>query len=123
MKLGVKTFFSEEFLDAFADKADFFEIMAVEKNDYDFLKIDIEGAETVVIEDCADLLINVNNLFVEYHSFDGKEQKLDILLSILKKSGFRYYIYNFGNLSHHPFEEKKTYLGMDMQLNIYACRF
>ena len=89
----------------------------------DFLKIDIEGAETVVIEDCADLLINVKNLFVEYHSFDGKEQKLDILLSILKKSGFRYYIYNFGNLSHHPFEEKKTYLGMDMQLNIYACRF
>ena len=89
----------------------------------DFLKIDIEGAETIVIEDCADLLINVKNLFVEYHSFDDKEQKLDILLGILKKAGFRYYIYNFGNLSHHPFEEKKTYMGMDMQLNIYACRF
>jgi len=89
----------------------------------DFLKIDIEGAETIVMEDCADLLINVKNLFVEYHSFDGKEQKLDILLSILKKAGFRYYIYNFGALSHHPFEEKKTYLGMDLQLNIYACRF
>ena len=89
----------------------------------DFLKIDIEGAETVVMEDCADLLINVQNLFVEYHSFGDKEQKLDILLSILKKAGFRYYIYNFGALTHHPFEEKKTYLGMDMQLNIYACRF
>ena len=89
----------------------------------DLLKIDIEGAEVVVMEDCADLLINVKNLFVEYHSFDGKEQGLDILLSILKKAGFRYYIYNFGSLSHQPFEEKKTYLGMDMQLNIYACRF
>ncbi|MEK6726694.1 MAG: FkbM family methyltransferase [Deltaproteobacteria bacterium] len=89
----------------------------------DFLKIDIEGAETVVIEDCADLLINVKNLFVEYHSFSDKEQKLDTLLGILKKAGFRYYIYNFGVLSHHPFEEKKTYLGMDTQLNIYACRF
>ena len=89
----------------------------------DFLKIDIEGAETVVIEDCADLLINVKNLFVEYHSFSDKEQKLDILLGILKKAGFRCYIYNFGVLSHHPFEEKKTYLGMDTQLNIYACRF
>ena len=89
----------------------------------DFLKIDIEGAETAVMEDCADLLINVKNLFVEYHSFGDKEQKLDTLLGILKKAGFRYYIYNFGVLSHHPFEEKKTYLGMDMQLNIYACRF
>ena len=89
----------------------------------DFLKIDIEGAETVVLEDCADLLTNVKNLFVEYHSLGNKEQKLDILLSILKKAGFRYYIYNFGVLSHHPLEEKKTYLGMDMQLNIYACRF
>lgn len=89
----------------------------------DFLKIDIEGAETVVMEDCADLLINVKNLFVEYHSFGDKEQKLDILLGILKKAGFRYYIYNFGVLSHHPFEEKKTYLGMDMQLNIFACKF
>ena len=89
----------------------------------DFLKIDIEGAEMAVIKDCADLLINVKNLFVEYHSFSDKEQKLDTLLGILKKAGFRYYIYNFGVLSHHPFEEKKTYLGMDMQLNIYACRF
>jgi len=89
----------------------------------DFLKIDIEGVETVVVEDCADLLVNVKNLFVEYHSFDGKEQELGVLLDILKKAGFRYYIYNFGGLSHSPFEEKKTYLGMDMQLNIYACRF
>ena len=38
MKLGVKTFFSEEFLDAFADKADFFEVTAIVGNNYDFLK-------------------------------------------------------------------------------------
>jgi sugar phosphate isomerase/epimerase len=38
MKLGVKTFDSEFFLDFFINKADFFEIMAIEKNNYKFLK-------------------------------------------------------------------------------------
>ncbi|MEK7104540.1 MAG: FkbM family methyltransferase [Patescibacteria group bacterium] len=130
---GGETIFSSEGADAgrLADKNEMTKlatVMTTSLRSYlgrpvDFLKIDIEGAETVVIEDCANLLINVKNLFVEYHSFSDKEQKLDTLLGILKKAGFRYYIYNFGVLSHHPFEEKKTYLGMDTQLNIYACRF
>ncbi len=38
MKIGVKTFGDEKFLKHFEDKADFFEIMAVQKNDYSFLK-------------------------------------------------------------------------------------
>lgn len=38
MKIGVKTFDSENFLKHFENKADFFEIMAVQKNDYSFLK-------------------------------------------------------------------------------------
>jgi uncharacterized protein (UPF0276 family) len=38
MKLGVKTFKSGDFLKVFEDKVDFFEIMAVEKNNYDFVK-------------------------------------------------------------------------------------
>ncbi|MBS3078876.1 hypothetical protein J4218_02030 [Candidatus Pacearchaeota archaeon] len=38
MKIGVKTFSNEQVLEHFKDKVDFFEIMAVEKNDYDFLK-------------------------------------------------------------------------------------
>jgi len=38
MKIGVKTYDSEEFLKHFEDKADFFEIQALRKNNYDFLK-------------------------------------------------------------------------------------
>lgn len=37
MKFGVKTYDSEEFLDMFVDKSDFFEIQAIRKNDYSFL--------------------------------------------------------------------------------------
>lgn len=89
----------------------------------DFLKIDIEGAEYEVLNDCRDMLGNVRNLFVEYHSFSDQEQKLSEILKILKKAGFRYYIHHVGILSPHPFEEKRSYAEMDMQLNIYACRF
>lgn len=38
MKIGVKTFDSEKFLESFEDRADFFEIMALQRNDYSFLK-------------------------------------------------------------------------------------
>ena len=58
----------------------------------DFLKIDIEGAELAVLRDCADLLGNVRRLFVESHTFAGREQDLDEILRILRAAGFRYWI-------------------------------
>lgn len=88
----------------------------------DFLKIDIEGAETLVLEDCQDLLYNVKNLFVEYHSYLHDEQSLDRLLSILKKTGFRYVIQQHGVVSLNPFVQVKHQDGMDILLNISAYR-
>jgi len=38
MKFGVKTYDDESFLDVFSDKCDFFEVQAVQKNDYNFLR-------------------------------------------------------------------------------------
>ena len=38
MKFGVKTYDSEEFLDFFVDKCDFFEVQAIRGKDYSFLK-------------------------------------------------------------------------------------
>src|SRR5439155_19809328 len=40
----------------------------------DFLKLDIEGAEYEVFEDCREELRDVQNLFVEYHSPANSEQ-------------------------------------------------
>ena len=49
----------------------------------DFLKIDIEGAESEVLDDCRDTLRNVDHLFVEYHSDPQRPQALgDMLLTI-----------------------------------------
>jgi FkbM family methyltransferase len=89
--------------------------------DVDLLKIDIEGAEYEVIKDCADLLLNVKNIFVEYHSFSGKPQNLSGILRFLSNSGFRYHI-KPGYHVDQPFTDHASYIGMDNQVNIYAYR-
>ncbi|MDP1759954.1 MAG: hypothetical protein Q8L01_00585 [Candidatus Woesebacteria bacterium] len=38
MKIGIKTFDNPFFLESLKEKADFIEIMAIEGNNYDFLK-------------------------------------------------------------------------------------
>ncbi|MBK9398632.1 MAG: FkbM family methyltransferase [Saprospiraceae bacterium] len=87
----------------------------------DFLKIDIEGAEYDVIKDCAGQLHKAQNIFIEYHSMDDKTQQLGELLNILKVSGFRYHITE-AFTSKYPFIERKTMMGMDLLLNIYAYK-
>jgi FkbM family methyltransferase len=88
----------------------------------DFLKLDIEGAETVVLKDIAEDLDKVARIFVEYHSFVGQEQSLNEIIEILKEANFRLYISSPGISSKSPFVNIKVYSGMDMQLNIYGIK-
>ncbi len=88
----------------------------------DFLKLDIEGTETKVLEDCRELLKSVKNIFLEYHSFSKSPQTLDTILGILKEAGFRYQIHHIGVFSRHPFVERKILNDMDMQLNIFGFK-
>ena len=88
----------------------------------DFLKIDIEGAENEVLHDIKDLLVNVDRVFVEFHSFVGKEQMLPEILDILKKRGFRFNIHHIGVYSSNPFISIQDHSNMDLQLNIYGYR-
>ena len=89
----------------------------------DFLKIDIEGAEDVVIRDIEPLLGNVRNLFVEYHSKARLSQTLHEILTILTRAGFRYYIESSGVRSNRPFiSVRSNSLGLDNQMNIFAYR-
>ncbi|HKV41460.1 MAG TPA: FkbM family methyltransferase [Blastocatellia bacterium] len=87
----------------------------------DLLKIDIEGAETEVLRDCADHLETVNRLFVEYHSFASSRQTLDEIVSILNRAGFRLHIHT-PRPAPHPFVERNVDSGMDFQANIFAFR-
>ncbi|MCF0061103.1 FkbM family methyltransferase [Dyadobacter chenwenxiniae] len=93
------------------------------ENHIDFLKIDIEGAEKEVLNDCRDALSHVQNLFVEFHSYIGNPQGLAEIIQIFEENGFRYYI----DTNQHrlkPFTNYR-YRGndvMDLQLNIFGWR-
>ncbi len=88
----------------------------------DFLKIDIESAETDVLLECEVYLKNVEKIFIEYHSCINKPQTLSTILSILENNGFRYYIERIGVKSKQPFEFITNYVGFDNQLNIFGYR-
>jgi FkbM family methyltransferase len=87
----------------------------------DLLKIDIEGAEVAVLQDCVNELHRVKYLYVEYHSFTDQPQELDVLLRLLKESGFRYYIHRIGAFHEQPFVKVENTI-MDVQLDIHAIR-
>ena len=86
----------------------------------DFLKMDIEGAETDVLCELKNLK-KVKQLFIEYHSFSDSKQVLGHLLSTLTENGFRYYIHTQFS-SKQPLIKTELQLGMDSQLNIFAKR-
>lgn len=91
------------------------------RTDVDLLKLDIEGAETTVLADCASVLSNVERLFVEYHSFANSPQTLHELTAILTDAGFRIHM-QCPMFSPQPFVKRDVYLGMDFQANIFAFR-
>jgi FkbM family methyltransferase len=92
------------------------------KTDVDLLKLDIEGAEWEVLQECSASLSLVRNIFVEYHSFVGRKQELSGILEILGNAGFRVYVTVPGFHNVRPLWERRTYEGMDLQLNIFGCR-
>jgi FkbM family methyltransferase len=88
----------------------------------DFLKLDIEGAEYSVLEDCRDKLENVRNLFVEFHGNTNEPQQLDEILAWVKTAGFRYYITEASKIQAHPFVSKGSPNDFDVQLNLSCYR-
>jgi FkbM family methyltransferase len=110
----------------FAKKNQIITVKAVDLKKYlqqpvDFLKIDIEGAENVLIFDIADSLKNVKNLFLEYHGILDEEQNLGEILNLLKSKGFEYYIRVAGETIIHPFCNEKP-KSFNQQLNIFCYR-
>ncbi len=88
----------------------------------DLLKMDIEGAEYRVIKDCESKLGQIENIFIEYHSMEGEEQKLEELLLILKRNGYRYHLSESFS-REKPFVDKKLIDNrIDMAINIYGYK-
>jgi FkbM family methyltransferase len=60
----------------------------------DLLKIDIEGAEWPVLEDCAGLLDNVRALAIEVHEFDPTHRQTGAIIELLGRAGFTFAMSN-----------------------------
>jgi FkbM family methyltransferase len=86
----------------------------------DFLKIDIEGAETDVIPHIESCFDRIDKVFVEFHSFKNSQQKIESVIGILSKH-YRLYIDNPSFRNEPFFPSKKDNL-MDLQLNIFAYK-
>jgi FkbM family methyltransferase len=84
----------------------------------DFVKLDLEGAETEVLASSR-LLHKIHHLFIEHHSFPARPQDLDQALRTLSDAGFRYWIQS-QFLPKRPYEKLETNEGMDLQVNIFA---
>lgn len=88
---------------------------------FDYIKMDIEGAESVVLPHCRGLLGDTRYLFCEYHSLENKEQTLGELVVFLKDEGFRVHLQPVG-VNSQPFLHVSSNAGFDMQINIYAWK-
>ncbi len=108
-----------------AEKKSSYEVEAVRLSKYidqevDFLKLDIEGAEGEVIREIEDKLHFVKRIFIEFHSPENGAQELDVILNILTRNKFRYYIDSAFRMRKSPFVDRDTFLSFDFFLNIFA---
>lgn len=62
----------------------------VEGRDVDLLKLDIEGSEFAVLQDCDGALAGVRSLIVEVHLFGQRDASLAKLLTVIERNGFQY---------------------------------
>jgi FkbM family methyltransferase len=92
-----------------------------EHGPFDFIKMDIEGAESIVVPECKGMLGSVKFFFCEYHSIKSDKQDLDAIISFFKEEGFRVHIQPI-TFGEQPFMTTPNKLGYDMQLNIFAYR-
>lgn len=85
----------------------------------DFLKMDIEGAEFDVINDCQTVLSKVRNLYIECHAWKGAEQRIGSLLEVITNAGFKYYLKPVQNF-HAPLTQGEKIANEDLQFHLFA---
>jgi len=56
----------------------------------DLLKIDIEGAELAVLQDCLDRLHHVRNISIDLHEFDSAHRQTGDVFRLLTNAGFTF---------------------------------
>lgn len=69
----------------------------------DFMKVNIEGAETSALEGAGEALRNVRKMIIEYHHLPGLPRTLHRLLGTLDERGFDYLVHDYYGARRGPF--------------------
>ena len=69
----------------------------------DFMKMNIEGAETAALEAAGDALRNVRDVVSRYRHVPGLPRTLHRLLAVLDAHGFEYLVHDYYGERHGPF--------------------
>jgi len=88
------------------------------------LRLDLEGLETDLLDDCGDLLEYVDHLFISYYSPVDREQTLHRMLATLHHADFRVHIHA-SEPSPQPLFLRDIRDGAelcDMKLNVFGYR-
>ncbi len=86
----------------------------------DMLKLDIEGAELDVLEECANRLHLVRQVYVSYHSFRHQPQRLDAVIGLLGKAGFR--VYPDDRKVNSPLVARQEYRDIESMTGLFGFR-
>ena len=86
----------------------------------DLLKLDIEGAESVVLRDIAPCLPRIQNLFMEWHHSSG-HAGLGSAITLLEEAGFDCFIQVVQG-PRQPFLRRSVEEVFSQKLNVYAVR-
>jgi FkbM family methyltransferase len=92
----------------------------LEEQTFDLVKMDIEGAECVVLPELGDLLEGTRLVFVEYHGRSQGPQALARVVGTLTKAGFRLHIESLVPRAHPWLASSGN--GLELQLNIFGWR-
>ena len=71
----------------------------LEEGPVDLLKLDVEGAEDIVLADCEPALQGVKAIVMDLHEFDPRVRQAPRVLELLSRAGFSYAIDEFVPLS------------------------
>jgi len=88
---------------------------------FDVVKMDIEGAERVVLPALGERLRRVRCLFVEVHSGPGDRAPLAALLEPIERAGLEVHIHTV-RARPHPFLDEGVPEEFDLLLHVYGVR-
>lgn len=91
----------------------------------DFIKLDIEGAESNVLVDCADNLRNVERMAIEFHLMSNSPGSLAPAFEALASAGFSLSVNSYGpwvDLIHPPSNKAASDFSFDQYMLVCAWR-